>query len=325
MFEFHDPALTPESSVAEKCAWLTNRYIKLDRDVALEEQIAGLFKMGDDDARTAEPMIDSLTGETRGMMVVGNSGSGKSALLRRTLRSSGVLSIAGRETEGNTLYLTVPPEATIKALATSIAEATGYPKVSSRAKSYETWSIARHRLGERGIGLLVIDEAHHLMRRGSGKDVEGAIQTMKSLLQGEHPVAVIIAGVQKLPDAIMEDPETDSRFPKFELPRLLEGSKDAASFARGIQTCARALGLQMPEDGTLTDRILFAEAGSMGRSVRLAKNIMMNVLMDGRSQIRLQDAHRAFAMRYGSFPQSPFDAYEWLALRQDLIDGGWSR
>ncbi len=325
MFEIIDPILTPESTVDDKALWLTNRYIRLPRDAALQARIATLFKTGPDGAMTSEPMIDTLTGETLGLMIVGESGSGKSALLRRTLRTMPELQIATPGAEGNTLFITVPPEATIKALATRIAAATGYPNISTRAKAHEAWDVARHRLHECKIRLLIIDEAHHLTRKGSGRDVEGAVQTMKSLLQGDYPVACIIAGVGKLPEAIKTDPETDRRFPQFSLSRLHDEGPDAQKFAAGLAACAAGVGLALPANADLAARILFAEGGSMGRSVRLAKAIMIGVLQEGRQEIRLEDAHRAFCVQYGLLPHTPFEAIEWPALREDLIAGGWVR
>ncbi|CUH74647.1 TniB family NTP-binding protein [Tropicibacter naphthalenivorans] len=325
MMEIIDPILTPESTADEKALWLANRYIRLPRDAALNMRIADLFQHGPDGEMTADPLLDTLTGETHGLMVVGESGSGKSALLRRSLRMMPELQIAGPKREGNTLYVTVPPESTLRALATQIAVATGYPNIASRVKAYEAWGIARHRMRECGIRLLIIDEAHHLLRKGSGRDVEGAIQTLKSLLQGEYPVACIIAGVGKLPEAIKTDPETDRRFPQFQLPRLHDDSLDAQKFASGIAACATGVGLVLPENLDLAARILFAEGGSLGRSVRLAKTIMIGVLKEGRREIRLEDAHRAFSKQYGLLPRTPFEAIEWDALRTDLLEGGWVR
>ncbi|WP_425074851.1 TniB family NTP-binding protein [Sagittula sp. S175] len=325
MFEIIDPILTPESTADEKALWLANRYIRLPRDEDLNKSIAELFRHGPDGEMTPEPLLDTLTGETHGLMVFGESGSGKSALLRRSLRTMPELQIAGPKREGNTLYVTVPPESTLRALAIQIAVATGYPKISSRVKAYEAWDIARHRMCECGIRLLIIDEAHHLLRQGSGRDVEGAIQTLKSLVQGDYPVACIIAGVGKLPEAIKTDQETDRRFPPFQLSRIEGGSPDARKFASGIEACATGVGLVLPERLNLAARILFAEGGSLGRSVRLAKTIMIGVLKEGRQEIRLEDAHRAFSKQYGLLPRTPFDAFEWDALRADLLEGGWVR
>lgn len=315
----------PESTAPEKFAWLLDRYFRLDRDDALIERLESLFQTDAKGNLTPTPLLDPLTGETRGLMVLGNSGTGKSALIKRTLRTLPMFELAGRESDGNTLYVTVPPEATIKSLAGRIAKDLGYVDINSRARAHEAWDVARHRMRERGIRLLVIDETHHLLRKGSGRDVEGAVQTLKSLLQGDWPVAVIAAGVHKLRDGIMTDPETDRRFPKFELSRLEEGSKEARTFARSMQLCAEKIGLSLPPDGTLPERILFAEAGEAGRSIHLAKAILRRALDGGRTEVTIHDARRAFVTEYGDMPTSPFLDADWATVRDSLLDGGWSR
>lgn len=83
--------------------------------------------------------------------------------------------------------------------------------------------------------------------------------------------------------------------------------------------------MSLPENLDLAARIIFAEGGSLGRSVRLAKTIMIGVLKEGRQDIRLEDAHRAFSKQYGLLPRTPFEAIEWDALRADLLEGGWVR
>lgn len=317
--------LTPASTKPEKLAWLMDRYFRLDRDDALISRLHMLFASDNNGELTAEPRVDPLTRETRGLMLVGNSGTGKSALTMRTLRALPMFELAGRERKGNTLYVTVPPEATIKSLAGRIAKSLGYLDINPRARAYEAWDVARHCMHERGIRLLVIDETHHLLRKGSGRDVEGAVQTLKSLLQGDWPVAVIIAGVYKLRDSIMTDPETDRRFPKFELTSITEGSLEARTFARSMQLCADKIGLSLPENAHLPERILFAEGGVAGRCIKLAKGVLGMALNEGRAEVTLQDARMQFELEYGAFPMSPFAQGSWVNFRQALLDGGWSR
>lgn len=316
--------LTAGATVPEKIEWLADRYFRLDRDDALIAHLSRLFVTDAEGKLTAKPKVDPLTGETRGLMLLGDSGAGKSALLKRTLRTLPMFDLVDREIDGNTLYVTVPPEATIKSLAARIAKQLGYVDMNPRAKGHEAWDVARHQMRKRGTSLLVIDETHHLLRKGSGRDVEGAIQTMKSLLQGDWPVATIVAGVDKLRDGVMTDPETDRRFPKFQLTRIAEDSKEAHTFRRSLQLCAEKVGLSL-ENETLPERVLFAEHGEPGRAINLAKSILVTSLEAGRTQVTLHDAYRTFAAAYGDMPTSPFADASWDALRTSLTDAGWTR
>ena len=183
----------PGSTAADKFTWLLDRYFRLDRDDTLIARLKSLFETNAQGHLTPTPLLDPLTGETRGLMVLGNFRYREVRTDHADVASLPVFDLAGREQDGNTLYVTVPPEATIKSLAGRIAKDLGYVDINPRAGANEAWDVARHRMRERGIRPLVIDETHHLLRKCSGRDVEGAVQTLKSLLQGDWPVAVIAA------------------------------------------------------------------------------------------------------------------------------------
>ncbi|MFP3821919.1 TniB family NTP-binding protein, partial [Bacillus sp. SIMBA_008] len=72
---------------------------------------------------------------------MGRSGDGKTALLKRMLRMNLVLTEMTDTQEGNTLYITVPPDATIKKLAELILARTGYRRVVSRLRSSDAWEM----------------------------------------------------------------------------------------------------------------------------------------------------------------------------------------
>lgn len=316
--------LNADATTPEKINWLGDRYFLLDRDAELKEKLSRLFASDDAGQLTSVPKLDSLTGETHGLMVIGASGAGKTALLKRTLRKLDIFTLAERNTAGNALYVTVPPEATIKSLASRVAKDLGYIDINPRATADEAWRVVFHKMSKMGITLLVIDETHHLLRKGPGRDVEGAIQRLKSLLLSDWPLAVIIAGVDKLRDGVMTDPETDRRFPKFQLSRIAQGSSDAHAFARSMQLCAENVGLTLAE-ATLPERVLFAEEGQPGRAINLAKLIFVACLEADRSHVSLQDAYRVFSAEYGEMPISPFANAEWGTLRASLIETGWAR
>ena len=124
-------------SLTEKLAWLDQRYWKFGVERDFEDSLIDIFKMDDDGQRTAEPHHDPLTDETKGLMVLGQSGNGKTALLKRALRVDPVLTEFKVNEGGNALYLAVPPEATIKKLGEIILAKTGYEKVNPKLRAAE--------------------------------------------------------------------------------------------------------------------------------------------------------------------------------------------
>lgn len=250
-------------SISEKLTWLENRYWKFGAEDDFEDHLIDIFEMDDEGKRLVEPQFDPLTRETKGLMVLGKSGNGKTALLKRALRVDPVLKEFKVGEGGNTLYITVPPEATIKKLAEIILTATGYTKVDQRLRSADAWEMALHRFGVVGIKAVVIDECHHIFRPGSGRDIPGAIQALKHILQSEHRVALIIAGVPSLKSAIQSEAsgETMRRFTEFSLTRIRPGSRRSVTFGNNFLKSASILGLKVTENDALPDRILFAEDG----------------------------------------------------------------
>lgn len=318
---------TEPTTITEKLAWLENRYWKFGEEERLDDHLTDLFKVDDDGQRTAEPVYDPLNDETRGLMVLGASGNGKTALVKRLLRVDPVLTKFKINQGGNTLFITVPPEATIKKLGHMTLSMTGYTKVDEKLKAADAWEIGRHRFGLVGIKTLVIDECHHILRPGPGRDVPGAIQALKHIMQSEHGVVLIIAGVPGLKDAILSEPtgETIRRFNELPLTRILPKSRGAASFGNNFAKSANILGLDFAKEDALADRILFAERGQVGKCVALGKGILRAAITRKQDVITLDAADRVFRKSQSGLDITPFKEAEWDVVKAELIAIGWGQ
>lgn len=124
---------TPRSPVTirEKLEWLEHRYWRFGQDETLSDHLHDLFEVDDDGQMMAQPRRDPLTGETNGLMVLGPSGYGKTALLMWTLRADPVLKEFRIDEGGNTLFITVPPEATIKKVAEIVVSPSLLPAIET--------------------------------------------------------------------------------------------------------------------------------------------------------------------------------------------------
>ncbi|TDE34829.1 TniB family NTP-binding protein [Antarcticimicrobium sediminis] len=315
------------ATITEKLAWLELRYWKFGQDDTLADHLYDLYEFDNEGFMTPQPRRDPLTGETKGLMVLGGSGNGKTALLKRTLRADPVLREFKIDEGGNTLFITVPPEATIKKLAEIILQMTGYAKVDSKLRAADAWEIARHRFGLVGITTVVIDECHHILRPGPGRDVLAAIQSLKHIMQSEHGVALVIAGVPTLRDAILSEPsgETYRRFSELRLSRIRPGSIAARRFGQNFMKSAQMLGVQVRAEDALADRILFAEHGQVGKSVALAKEILRNAVTRQREALSLEYAERVFRKSKPDLEMTPFHAAAWDAVKSELEAIGWGQ
>ncbi len=231
------------------------------------------------------------------MQVIGASGDGKSVMIQRNLSALPGFVEMKDGTAGNYIHITVSPEATIKSLASDITAATGYGRLSDRATEHQAWPVARHRLKTLGIGLLWIDEAHHLLRGGAGRDAAGALQTLKDLLQGDGAVAVILSGVHELEARIANDSETFHRNQlRQRLQSVAAGGGDMQRLKRFIEVCCQKLELSLPNDPSFAERIVFSQKGGLGRSIIFAKRTIRRALINRREGMSLEDARRTWIL-----------------------------
>ncbi|MEI4488611.1 TniB family NTP-binding protein [Frigidibacter sp. MR17.14] len=315
----------PATDLPGRADWLTARYLKNARDDDFLDYLREILQVGAGGELLPAAVRDPLNGETLGLQVIGESGDGKSVMIERNLAAIPGLERMKDGNPGHYIRITVAPEATIKSLASDILHETGYARLAPRAKAHEAWAVVRHRLKALGVAMLWIDEGHHLLRGGAGRDVAGALQTLKNLLQGEGAVAVILSGVPQLEDRISSDPETFRRYRlRQRLQPLTAGSSDMQRFRRFLEACCRKLDLQVPDDPTFAERIAFSQRGGLGRSIAFAKATIRRALINRSTAITFADARRSWVLSGGVDGEaSPFDAGDWSDLRKLLESRGW--
>lgn len=321
-----DTTTVPMDTISAKLKWLDDRYWRFGQEEVLDDALLDLFEVDDAGQMTAQPRRDPLTGETEGLAILGTSGGGKTALLKRTLRVNPILTEFSVESPGNTLFITAPPEASIKKLAEIILERTGYKKIDPRLRSADAWEMARHRLGIVGICAVVIDECHHILRSGQGRDVLAAIQALKHIMQSRHPVTLIIAGVPALRDALLSEPsgETYRRFSELHLADIRPGTRSAQLFDTNFKKSAAMIEVVLDDEACFPDRILFATGGEIGKSVKLAKNILRDAVTRNRIALNLARAERVFLKSNVQYSMTPFAQAPWPEVKQELEATGWA-
>lgn len=317
-------------TISQKLDWLQDRYWRFGQDEDLNDYLEDLFQVDDGGQMTCEPRRDPLTGETKGLMVIGGSGQGKTAQLMRLLRTSPVLTNYTYDAgvpSGNTLYVTVPPEASLKKLAEILLGKTGYGTFHPKLRAADAWDIALHRFSLVGIKAVIIDECHHMLQPGPGKDVRTAIQSLKHVMQSDHGVALVIVGVPALRDAIMAETsrETYRRLATYQLSKIRPDTKSSRLFGSNFLKSAEMLGLKVHAADAFAERIEFAAHGDVGGCVALGKEILREAVARKREEILLPHAERVFRKSSGEQAMTPFHPGSWLAVKAELEAIGWVR
>lgn len=265
------------------------------------------------------------TGETRGIMVIDGPGGGKSTFVKRGLLRHPALAVS--ET-GTLPYLeaTVPSPATLKSMAQHLLEKSGYPLGGSRREVWAMLQVLRERLQMLGVSILWIDEAHDLFCA----DKNLILRALKSLMQGDGAVIVILSGTEKLAEIVRSDPQVQRRFSTLNLPPV-DAHADYDDISAIVEAhCARA-GLEPPVEADLVDRLVHAARHRFGRCIEYSTLAVERALLDGTDQLRVDHFAAAWAMQEGeNIAKNVFLADDWWEIdadgeRQAALKDGLSR
>lgn len=302
--------------------WLQDRYMKSDRDDDFIDALKEILETDAQDNLTATPLRVGLPQDTRGLMVLGQSGYGKTSLVKRNLKNQPSIGLTDGNEPGAALYHLVPPEATLKSVAVEIANACGYHKIKDGIQTAEAWDLAMHRLAIKGITILWIDEAHHLLTPGPGRDPKLVVRRLKNNLQGHNAVAMILTGVPGLYDLVLPDKESDRRFVCLHLEPVTS-KHEAANLSRYLEMCCEKVGVGMVDDPNFVERLLMANQRNLGKSIEMTLRAIRRAQRRPERKLCLEDFRRSQNLQNGRRNISPFDDNPWPLLKAELEKLGW--
>lgn len=230
------------------------------------------------------------TGETRGMMLVGAPGSGKSHLMDRTLGKMGQM----LETSADTRPLIacpVPSPATFKSMTLSLLEESGFEDANPRQEAWSLWQMFRHRIGLLGTAVVWIDEAQDLFCA----DRKLILRALKSLMQGDNAVAVILSGTEDLAEVIRSDAQVKRRFTSMVLPKLAEPIHGDMYRTVMADYCGR-VGLEPPVEADLIGRVFHGARYRFGRAIELLLLAMEFAIEQDDDHLTIDHFASAYAM-----------------------------
>lgn len=255
------------------------------------------------------------TGETRGVMLIGGPGSGKSHLLERTLSKLTVLQ-EGEYGRPRYLGCSVPSPATFKGMTLALLAESGYPDANPRKEAWSLWQDLRHRLQLLGISVLWIDEAQDLFCA----DRKLILRALKSLMQGDDAVIVVLSGTEDLAKVIRTDPQVQRRFTAMVLPDLVE-QVDGDSFRDVITQYCERVGLGAPIEADLIGRIFHGARYRFGRALELLLQAMEIAIGRGDDDLDIGHFAAAYAMNEAcTAADNVFYAEHYWLLKPDAVE-----
>lgn len=304
--------------VAPTINLLRQIHFRTDRDVLLEKQISRLFSVGSDGQQTHEPVRFTAGTETNGIIMIDGSGGGKSTSIEKVLGAFEPLARNPETERPRYLKLTVESPATQKSLGTAILKATGIDEVADRAKVWEIWSAVRVRLFTMGISLLWIDEAHDMFKTSGTSETDNMFKMLKSLMQGDHPVVLLLSGTERLSKIAGLDPQLSRRFARIK-PNDLEMGADNSDLEELIgYLCTRA-DLAFHPESDLSSRLMYGSRFRFGRAVETAIHAIEEALLDGSPELKIEHFEMAWGQKEGChIGQNVFSSDQWLEIELDV-------
>lgn len=289
---------------------LRNMYVGSERDAEFASHLRRLLKRDPEGDLRPEPCKFTRTGETRGILHIGAPGSGKSSLVDHALAKQPALAEGDF---GQPLYLScsVPSPATFKSMTLALIEQTGYTGTPKRMEAWSLWQLLRERLSLMGTAVLWIDEAHDLFCA----DRNLILRAIKTLMQGDDAIVVILSGTEDLWHVIRTDQQVQRRFSVMRWsPLTRERDGEAVSDLIGA-FCARAE-LTPPVEGDLVDRVFHASRFRFGRAIEMIINAIETALLDEEGHLGVDHFAEVWAMAEGA----PAEDNVFWADRWWLID-----
>ena len=318
--------IPPGASPSAIIKMMRRHYVQTDRDKAVRLVLDSLFERDDSGTQLPVPARFGQEQETHGLIVIGESGAGKTTALAQNLRTHPALTsaVVARDATngvGPLLKIDVPSPTTLKTLGLEILRQTRYGDVARSRTEAEVWTAVRHRLKVCGICVLWLDEAQDVMRSGSEAEITKICNTIKTLCKGDHAVIVILSGIDTLAYLPRFDPQIDSRFAKLWLDEV-SPSKDGKGIYRLIETYCAGDGLKPPPRGDLVLRLFHSCRNRLGKSIERVIDAIELALLNKDNALTIQHFAQAYAIKEGCRPtRNIFMIDAWASVDPANPDG----
>lgn len=307
-------------TIKSTVAALREQYIVTERDEPLQRLLTRLFQSDEDGNLTHKPVLFTAGTETQAISFVDGSGGGKSTTTFEVMRNFTPLAHNPETGMPRWLHVKVESPATLRSLGIVILKKLGVDKVSDRAKVYEVWDMVRHRLALMGIQLLWLDEAHDLFGQTASAETNNMFKMLKGLMQGEHPIVLLLSGTQRLSQITSLDPQINRRFHKI-MPKPLAFGVDNDNLRGIIDGYAEIAKLPVDLDGDAINRLIHAGRHRFGRCIEIIIAAIECALHDGATSLELRHFAMAWAAKEScDIRQNVFSVANWASIELEDED-----
>jgi Cdc6-like AAA superfamily ATPase len=292
------------------------KYIRCDRDAALEEGVNFLIERLVTRKDPEAAPTDANRREGRSLVVLGESGAGKTTAINRVLRRHPAFPGYGVKGSGCLLVtVTVRGPCSLKQLGRQLLAALGYPLVADRSKDI-VWEMVRARIEKLGVLVIHFDEIQNVTTTATVDEAIKIRNTLKSLMNDtDHPVCLIMTGLPEFRPFIGKDFQNVRRscFIGFE---PLSGN-DFETLRRTVKGLANVADLSVDpgEADDIVPRLVHASMAQMGIAIEMTHDAIDNALRRDAKTLTIDDFADMFARRTGNTSvANPFIVNDWQGI-----------
>ncbi|SHK47726.1 TniB protein [Shimia gijangensis] len=311
-------SISNSSEVQKTLLRLRQIHLKTDRDIELRKYLDRLLQRDSEGNLLPVPVRFTGNMETRGIMMIEGSGGGKTTALKKVLSEHPAFARQAQSGSQPVVSIQVPSPATMKSLGLAILAGTGMHDLSERSKAWDIWKLVKHRFGLLDTTALWIDEAQDMFFSGKPSEIDNMLKTIKSLMQNENAVIVILSGTERLSDVTAFDPQVNRRFVKI-MPRDLVLGEDEVAVMEGIiRNYCKVADLSFDPGGKLAGRLIHGSRGRFGRALETILDAIECALNEASSNLTRMHFAAAWEVQEGcAWKQNVFAIDDWRHLCLD--------
>lgn len=167
-------------------------------------------------------VAEGTMNNARGLVLVGQSGSGKTTAIRELIHQNRSLIRADKKQDVCEFFsLQVPSPATMKFVGAATLRELDYPYSGDTKQGPAIWDQVKVQLKLRQACFLHLDEAQDLARFQTDKERQSVVNTLKSVMENSYwPTGLILSGMPDLKKIVNQDPQLARRLYPVEIGRL---------------------------------------------------------------------------------------------------------
>lgn len=259
--------------------------------------------------------------EKMGLVLYGESGAGKTELLRRVLSKP---SITPPHQAYHTARVRLKAPVRLASAGFQVIKTLGYDaKVFRPSQDY--WSTVGYRAADLGTAILHLDETQDAFRQNRAV-ANTWLQTFKGLMELEEvaPLVMILSGTPEMrPYFETTDPQAPRRMVEVDLPSLTFPS-NTPGLSNKLDKYCKLAGITNGLEGTDYERLMRAAAYQFGRTFSLGINGIREAILAGKDTLNL--VHLAHAFERDSPKTLPAHNFFWTPdyMRLDPYGSGYT-